>query len=367
MKRRRPLRWLRRAVILLGVFGLLCAIPVTYVETSCQAESPGFRRTGTPAFTITEPGYRRAQGDSYLTYPEWYIVHAYTDLAGVTRQSSESGFDYAAGITGFWTSLCRATVAANNAGPVTTDQKITNYIIGVSFTLEMGVIGLYERSIGALTAYARGEQRTAEDEFALAVADDYAVFLNQQPWYEYPFFTQLQRFWRQTPFGGANLARSVERRFALSLEYGAKGIYAIVIGAAAGYAPADLKIMSVVSPLGADDLAADPRIRKLRDIGADAALIETPRYQAFTEILRGLGARGRAVFELAGNHRILTTVIAREGAQLDTPGATELFSIPIQSRPGWRRVGLDTEVARLAAQIGEVERQGAVFEHAYDY
>ena len=49
------------------------------------------------------------------------------------------------------------------------------------------------------------------------------------------------------------------------------------------------------------------------------------------------------------------------------PGATELFAIPIQSRPGWRRLGLDVEVKKLTALIGEVERQGDEFEHAYDY
>jgi hypothetical protein len=73
-------------------------------------------------------------------------------LAGVARQSSESDFDYLASIRGFWTSLCRSTIAATSAGPVTTDQKVTNYIIGISFTGEMAIKGLYERTIGAFTA-----------------------------------------------------------------------------------------------------------------------------------------------------------------------------------------------------------------------
>ncbi|HEV3043167.1 MAG TPA: hypothetical protein VGY52_04810 [Roseiarcus sp.] len=41
--------------------------------------------------------------------------------------------------------------------------------------------------------------------------------------------------------------------------------------------------------------------------------------------------------------------------------------ISLQSRPGWRRIGLDTEAQVLARQIGDVEKQGAEFEHAYDY
>jgi hypothetical protein len=50
-----------------------------------------------------------------------------------------------------------------------------------------------------------------------------------------------------------------------------------------------------------------------------------------------------------------------------TPGARVLFAVPLQSRHGWRRVGLDTDVSALTQQIGRVEAQGATFEHAYDY
>ncbi len=47
--------------------------------------------------------------------------------------------------------------------------------------------------------------------------------------------------------------------------------------------------------------------------------------------------------KIAGNTRILTTVIAPTTPPLSVAAATEVFSIPIQSKPGWRRIGLDTE------------------------
>ena len=359
-------RILRRGAIALAVLICICAAPIAYVETSCREPAASVAPDPSP-YQIEDPGYRRAEGDSYLTYPEWYIVHAYTDLAGVTRQKSESAFDYSASIAGFWHSLCRSTRAASRVGPVTADQKTTNYIIGLSFTAEMAIIGAWEHTIGAVTAWLRGPRRTAEDEFALAFADDYAAFLQQTPWYRYPFAPQLLRFWRETPLGQGNLVRGLERRLALSLEYGGKAIYAVAIGALAGFSPADLRIRSVVTALSADDLAAEPRIMKIRDLPGGAMLIETPRYQEYTEILRKLGARGRNVLEIAGNRRILATVLARTDAALATPGASELFAIPIQSRPGWRRLGLDVEVEKLTDLIGEVEKQGGEFEHAYDY
>jgi len=365
VRRSRLVRILRGLGVALVALAALAATPVVYVEARCGP--PGAPAAEYSPFTVAEADYRRAEGDSYLTYPEWYIVHAYADLAGVTRQSSESSFDYLSSAAGFWKSFCRATIAAGKVGPVTAEQKTTNYIIGLSFTGEMAVIGAYERTIGALTAWLRGPRRTAEDEFALSVADDYAAFLQQTPWYRYPFFPTLARFWRETPFGGGNVVRSAERRLALTLEYGGKGLYAIPIGALAGVSPADLTIRSVVSRLDDDDLAADPRIKKLRDLDDRSTLIETPRYQEFTDIARRLGARGRYFFEIAGNQRILTTILAPENATIMTPNAEKLFVISLQSRPGWRRIGLDTKVRELANQIGFVEKQGAEFEHAYDY
>ena len=359
----RCLRRLARALaVLVAVVLVAAAVPIVYVETSCGTDAP----PGAPgnALDIRDAGYRRAEGDSYLTYPEWYIVHAYADLAGVTRQSSESHYDYLDAVMTFWSSLCRATQTARRAGPVTFDQRITNYIIGVSFSLEMAVQGLYERTIGALTAWLRGEQKTPEDAFNQRFLDDYAAFLQQVPWYQYPFKQELARFWRETPWQPGSRVRSAERRVALSLEYGVKALYAVAIGALAGYSPADLTIMSVIKP---SDGAAVKDVTAVRALDGGLALVRTPRYRAYTDILRAWAKNGTAVIEIAGNHRILTTVLAPAGTALEAPGGRRIFSVAIQSKPGWERIGFDTDVAMITRQIAAIERQGAVFEHAYDY
>jgi hypothetical protein len=73
------------------------------------------------------------------------------------------------------------------------------------------------------------------------------------------------------------------------------------------------------------------------------------------------------VVEIAGNHRILTTVLAPAGAAIDPPGSTRIFTIPLQAKPGWQRIGFDTKVPAVTEEIRAVEQQGATFEHAYDY
>jgi hypothetical protein len=80
-----------------------------------------------------------------------------------------------------------------------------------------------------------------------------------------------------------------------------------------------------------------------------------------------LARRGRDIVEIAGNHRILVTVLARKGPLPRIPGTTELFEAPIQSTPDRRRVGLDVPVEHLAAAIRALEPAGLTIEHIYDY
>ena len=367
MSLRRKTLYLAGALVVAAVLGI--ATTVISVETVCVADVP--TPTITSQFGITDAGYARSQGDSFLTFPEWYIVHAYRDLADVAGQTSESDFSYLSSISGFWRSLCRATRQAAATGPATADQKLTNYIIGFSFTAEMALQGGYEKSIGALSEDTTDGVKTAEDAFNLALLKDYAAFLYQTPWYRYPFWTKLEQFWRETPFVPS--VRSVERRFSLTVQYGARAAYAAVIRYAAGYDPADLTIRSVVTGLSATELAALPGVKVLRGVtdakGVQGVLVETGRYAKFDAFIQELGRHpGAALGEVAGNHRMLVTIVVPPGdGRLAGFDGLPIFSIPIQSRPGARRFGIDEPVRSLVRDVVRFEAAGYTFEHAYDY
>jgi len=84
-------------------------------------------------------------------------------FAGVLRKGDESGFAYTPSIFGYWKNLCAISAIASSQGTITSDVRAMLYIIGVSFTGEMGVKGLYETTIGRLTEWIRGAQKTPED------------------------------------------------------------------------------------------------------------------------------------------------------------------------------------------------------------
>jgi hypothetical protein len=366
----------RRSLLTWCALGALAAVAVVVLsvgatvgvtESVCRGVAAGDAVADDPAWrSVLSPEEKRSEVDSYLTYPEWSIVYAYDDFAAVMRRGSESDFRYLDSIAGFWTSLCAVKRIAPRHGDVSLDTNAMLYIIGLSFTAEMAAKGLYENSVGAITAWIRGPVRTPEDEFVLKVADDYSSFLRQTPWYAYPFFETLRRFWSEVPLTGGNPVRKIERRVGLSIEYGFKAIYAKALGALAGISPAPPSIRSVVPELGAADLAAEPRISLIRKSG-NLSIIETPRYQAFTEITQFLAGRGRDVSEIAGNRNILVTMLSPQCDPVAVEGSRTLFVVPIQSRQGWCRHALDVQVPRLASFVRSLSNATYEVEHVFDY
>ena len=366
-RRSRLTRFALGGVVAIVVVILVMGVTIGVTETVCRG--PAVRAVAAEDanwHTVLSPDETRSEVDSYITYPEWSIVYAYDDFAAVTRRGSESDFGYLESIRGFWTSLCAVKRVAPQHGQVTLDYNAMLYIIGPSFTAEMAAKGLYEDTIGALTAWIRGPQRTPEDEFALSVADDYAHFLRQTPWYEYPFFPTLKRFWTEVPLTGGNPVRKIERRIGLSIEYAFKAVYAKAIGVLAGVSPDALRIRSVVVDLDPSDVAAEPRIEVVRK-NANLSIIETPRYQAFTEILEKLAERGRDISEIAGNRNILVTVLSPQCAPFALEEFKTLFIVPIQVRPGWCRYALDVRVPRLTFLFHSLAPIKYEVEHVFDY
>ena len=257
---------------------------------------------------------------------------------------------------------------SSKRGVISTEYKAMLYIIGVSFSAEWGIKGIYENTIGRVTALIRGSTKTAEDEFAIKAWDEYNVFLQNAPWFEHAFGRQLGQFWRETSLVKGNPIRKLERRFAFSLEWGVKTIYARLIGAgAAATMPGAAKVRSVVADLDASDVAADPRIAIIKKLDTGHTIIETDRYQTLTEILQGLAVRGRNMSEIAGNTHILVTVQGPPGAAFASKEATVLFTVPVLVKDGWQRAAVDVKVSDLTEFLRKLKTSNIVLEHIYDY
>jgi len=364
---RRLFRLLRCAGVALlfvvAAIGLLVAI----VELGCRGAPSAASAATRSAFVIDAPGYKRDQASTYFTFPEWYIVYAAEDLGNFVATQNESGFPYLTAIQGFWESFC--TLKRNaNASP-SLDVAVMIYTIGISFTAEYAIKGIYENTIGRVTEWLRGGERIAEDRFAQRVAADYAKFLYAVPWYKYPFATRLKEFWQETPAIGAAPVRKWERRAAVSLEYAVKAGYGWLIQKTMDVSDGEdaRDIMFAVRDLTVEDLAAEPRMKVVKALDGDATLVTSPRYQVFTDIAIGLSRKGRVIAEIAGNHDILLTAILPGSAPPPAPGLTPVIAMPLSARPGMQRAGFVVKVDRLVEVVREFDRGKITIEHLFDY
>ena len=351
----RLVKWLALSLVLLVI---LLLIPVGYVETFCTAEPQD------QAFSpeITDPAFVRAEANSYLTYPEWHIVYAYEGLANVMTTGDEHAFGYTRSVVGFWSSFCALNREADRHGGADAATRQTIHVIGASFTLEMGMKALYEETLGRVFALIRGDEKSPQDLYALAMAEDYGRFLHQTPWYRYDFDGSVETLWNEP----VTSLRSWERRLALGGEWKAKAAYADVIAeAVAATGQAQLSIRSLISDVPASALQAIPDVTVIEDRGEKGVLIETPRYRAFTVILQQIAALNGTVREIAGNDDIMVSALA-PSAPSQLGHATIIADINRDGFTG-RRLLLQTKVRDLSLLFAELKAAGFELEHVYDY
>jgi hypothetical protein len=345
----------------LAVFGgvvVLLLMPVAYVELACRGTASG--QAYQPL--LTDPSSQRREANTYLTYPEWHIVYAYDGLAEALKTGDEHAFDYFASVRSFWSSTCAVMRVADAHGGADWDTRSMIHTIGVSFTAEMALKAAYEETIGRATAWLRGAEKTPQDKAVAAMAVDYAAFLRQTPWYQYPFRRESRKLWAAP--GGWTI-RGLERRVGIGLEFSAKTAYAKVIaGAVAATAPAKLTIRSVVSGLDAANLSTIPDVTVIGARG-DGVEIETPRYDLFTRILVEIARRGGSVREIAGNDDIMVTLTTPSGVEAAVPG-TVILRV---KRDGFKsdRLLVDVKVPNLVALLNKYSLSDPGLEHVFDY
>ena len=198
-------------------------MPVAYVELACRGQAA----TGTYKPLITDPAFQRREANTYLTYPEWHIVFAYDGLAQALKTGDEHAFDYLGSIAGFWSSTCALMRVAEPAwrrrlGHAEHDPHDRRELHGG----DAGEGGLRRNNRPRHGVAARTAQDAAGQGRSPTMAADYAAFLRQTPWYQYPFKREAHELW------AAPVEQSVrgwERRLGIGLEFEAKRVYAKVI------------------------------------------------------------------------------------------------------------------------------------------
>jgi hypothetical protein len=313
------------------------------------------------------PGYRRAESSTYLSYPEWYIVYNSEEYARTIASARPSRFPYFRSIGQYWRGYYRVFKITQAKYGFSARDHLLLMVIGAGFTLENGLKGIYENTVGLLSERLSKGVQTEEDRYAAQVADEYGKLAHSIPFYQFPYGRALSGLWRDTPFRGASQGRKWERKAVLTVEYALKGMYGLIIRAArkALHGDMPLQVYAFTSPYGRATGGNGPA-RELERPMARSSLLSIPRYEKFSEIVPALLKRGVTIYEIAGNDEIFLTALA----PVPWKGVRDWHVVmrePILTDAGRVRVGLTVPVSCLARVLADLEASGARLEHLYDY
>lgn len=353
---------------------VILIIPLARAGIECRFFTRNTPAPQTPsaesrAITAELSNYRRSEEQTYLTLPEWYIVYSADEYAAFIADNPPSQFPYFKAIGQYWQSYYDVCAVTRDKYPLNNRYHIILTVIGTSFTIENIAKGVYENTVGRIAEWLSSDELTEEDAYARQVAKAYSDFIHTIPWFEFPFDQKLKGLWTETSLRGPNVIRKWERKFALSLEYGGKALYARPIkgGNEASFTPQDVEIQVWAEGISEEVLAREPEIRIVKTIDDQATIAMMPRYEAFTKTVPRLINQGVQFVEIAGNDEILITIIAPNDWAYNLATGEVLFAMPILTQPTFQRMAVNVPVKSLHTVLTALEGSGVTLEHIYDY
>lgn len=300
--------------------------------------------------------YARAEDQTYLTIPEWYIVFSADEYAQSLKNKPPSHFPYFSSTKQFWDIYSKVKEKTEAEYPYNMGYNVMIYVIGVSYSAELIIKGIYENTIGRLTEWIADingplQENQKVEGFMQYVAQDYTDFVRYTPWYDYPFWTRLKEFWGVEDGPDTSIIRRWERRVIFTVELLFKTAYAKAIGYAthASYEKPQLDTYATVKEDGV------------------LKIITVPRYHGFTVETPKLADKGIVFVDIAGNKTILLTVITPSA--WEAPEYTNVFyEWPVLTESNRKRAALTLSVADLSRFLKQIESDKAVtLDHIFDY
>jgi len=337
--------------------------------TSVELQPDTTRLTQIKAELRKLPGYARDEGQTYLTLPEWYLVYSPAEYATYLKEKPPSGFPYFGSIAQFWGYYGDINDATRGKYPFNFGYHTMISVIGTSFTVENGIKGIYENTIGRVTEWTSSEAMTDEDRYAANAAQHYVDFIRIDPWYEYSFAKQALHLWTDTSLVGANMIRKTERKIALTTGYLLTAIYAtaIKLGTKLAYGDADTEMLTLVQGATPQSIANEPKISLKRTFDESYSLLSLPRYEEFRDAVERLSRKGVRFIEIAGNDNILITCVVPATWQFNMATGAPLFERPILTNSLKKRIALRVPVPALHEVIARLQNDNIEIEHIYDY
>jgi hypothetical protein len=292
----------------------------------------------------------RPADQTFLTFPEWYLVFSPEEQANYFKQQTSSTFPFMSHTAQIWEGYEIVNDQIKDNFPTNTGYHFMIWVIGSSASVEYSIKAWYETVIGRVTDTYKVQ--TAEDQFNATFNQDYVDFIKDRPWYEFDFKSQLNDLWTSTPFFGDNILRKIERRYILTSELLVKHVYGKLIG------------------LGTKQVY-DEALPTTAVVLENDSLQYLPRYDKFANAVMALAKQGHNFKEIAGNNSaILLSVLIPaipSGNKIDLGDAQIVFTQPLSSDPTTDRIALAVPVESLSKLLLQLDHENVKVEHVFDF
>lgn len=289
----------------------------------------------------------RPADQTFLTFPEWYLVFSPEEQASYFKQYTASTFPFMGHTAQIWESYKIVNNQIKDNFPTNTGYHFMIWVIGSSASVEYSIKAWYETIIGRITDTY--EAKTDEDKFNAKFTQDYVDFIKDRPWYEFDFKSRLKSLWTSNSFFGDKFFRKIERKYILTSELLVKYVYGKLIG------------------LGTKQVYGEA-LPTTALILEDDSLQYLPRYDKFANAATSLVKKGHSFKEIAGNNSaILLTVIVKEDNKVNFENAQTVFVQPFASHPSIKRIALAVPVKALSKLLLQLDNDHIKIEHLFDY
>lgn len=296
---------------------------------------------------VTPAADIRPADQTFLTFPEWFLVFSPDEQARYFKRSTATTFPYMTHTSQIWKSYSIVNKQIKGNFPTNWGYHFMIWVIGVSTTVEYSMKACYETVVGRITDTKL--PLTEEDQFNARFTQDYVTFINDRPWYEFDFKSRLKGLWKNTSMTGPHIFRKWERKYILTSELLVKFLYGKLIGIGTK------QVYGAALPTTAVVLNDD-------------SLHYLPRYNRFAAAALELAQKGHSFKEIAGNNSaILLTVWVQADHAENFDNAQTVFTQTISSYPFMKRVALATPVPLLNKVLLDLEKEDIKVEHVFDF
>lgn len=296
---------------------------------------------------ITSKNDVRPADQTFLTFPEWYLVFSPEEQANYFKKQTSTSFPFMSHTKQIWESYHIVNNQIKGNFPPNNGYHFMIWVIGTSSSIEYSIKALYETIVGRITDTFT--PKTDEDKFNAKYTDDYVTFIKDRPWYEFDFKSRLKKLWCESSFFGNNFFRKMERKYMLTSELLVKWGYGKLIG------------------LGTKQVYEDS-LPTTAVVLADNTMVKLPRYDKFNQAITTLAKQEKSFKEIAGNNSaILLTVVVPTRKQMKFENTQIVFSQPISSDTSHQRIALAIPVAQLNGLLIKLIKEKIKIEHIFDY